>query len=514
MKEFSMSSSLPLAGRLALAVGWLLGYYLLSVAVVVALLYIPYVEWTYAGKLHVNLSLFCVLGAGIVLWAILPRPDRFAPQGLLLNPNDHPKLFEVLAEITKATRQVMPSELYLIPEVNAWVLDRGGILGYGSRRVMGIGLPLLQVLSVSQLRAVLAHEFGHFHEGDTKFGPWIYRTRTEIGRTLDRLARYRSLLQKPFLWYGKAFLRVTHTIARHQEFSADALAARLVGCQPLIEALKLTYSAAVAFDSYWLNEVAPVLRRGLHPPLAEGFNRYLASPRIAPVLATGFEQELAVDDTNPYDTHPSLRDRIAAVQHLPRRRMPETDPPAISLLGDISGLESRLIRTTSAEPLAQEPEVVAWKDVGWKVWVPTWETSTRDYVRALTGMTPSTLPHLAQNLDSLPRRLWGSDPQDIPTDESRRQVSALLGIALALALSQGGWELCVLPGEDAVCERHGTRIKPFDVVSQLTSGELTPEAWQEFCIKAEIADLDLGGNTFTTDEASSLTSAQWASKRP
>jgi heat shock protein HtpX len=58
---------------------------------------------------------------------------------------------------------------------------------------MGLGLSLLQTLSVSQFRAVLAHEFGHFHAGDTKLGPWIYRTRAAIGRTLDGLARYNIL---------------------------------------------------------------------------------------------------------------------------------------------------------------------------------------------------------------------------------------------------------------------------------------------------------------------------------
>jgi hypothetical protein len=108
-------------------------------------------------------------------------------------------------------------------------VNRGGKWGFGSRRLLGIGLPVLQVLSVSQFRAVLAQEFGHFHDGDTKFGPWIYRTRAEIGRTLDRLAWYTSLLQEPFLWYGKAFLHMT-----------DALAACIVGSHPLIEALKMT----------------------------------------------------------------------------------------------------------------------------------------------------------------------------------------------------------------------------------------------------------------------------------
>ena len=110
---------------------------------------------------------------------------------------------------------------------------------------------------------------------------------------------------------------MTHAVSRRQEFTADALAARVVGSRPLIDGLKLTYGAAYAFDAYWLNEVAPVLRHGFHPPLAEGFRRYLASPRIAAALSTSLDRELAESETNPYDTHPPIRARIAALQNQP-----------------------------------------------------------------------------------------------------------------------------------------------------------------------------------------------------
>jgi Zn-dependent protease with chaperone function len=69
----------------------------------------------------------------------------------------------------------MPAEVYLIPEVNAWVGQRGGFMGIGSRRIMGLGLPLLETLNVSQLEAVLVHEFGHYYRGDTRLGPWVYK---------------------------------------------------------------------------------------------------------------------------------------------------------------------------------------------------------------------------------------------------------------------------------------------------------------------------------------------------
>jgi hypothetical protein len=382
-------------------------------------------------------------------------------------------------------------------------MDRGGMMGFRSRRVMGLGLSLLQVLSVSQLRAVVAHEFGHFHGGDTKLGPWIYKTRDAIGRTLEGLAECSSLLQKLFLWYGKAFLRITHAISRRQEFTADTLAARVVGSHPLIEGLKLTYGAAYAFDAYWLNEVAPVLRYGFHPPLAEGFRRYLASPRIAAAISTSLDRELAEGETHPYDTHPPLRARIAALLNRSDRETPEHDLPAMSLLDGIPRLETQLIKTISAEAAAQTSQLVAWDDVGGKIWAPTWEAYAGEYTKVLSGITPRTLPQLARNLDPFSERLRESDGADLPAEERRKQASATLGVALAVALSRNGWQLYVFPGEDAVCARNGTLIKPFDIVPQLASGELTAEAWQDFSVVAEIADLDLGGETIMPQEASS-----------
>ena len=358
------------------------------------------------------------------------------------------------------------------------------------------------MLSVSQLRAVLAHEFGHFHGGDTKLGPWIYKTRAAIGRTLEGLAQCSSLLQKPFLWYGKAFLRMTHAVSRRQEFTADTLAARLVGSRPLIDGLKLTYGAAYAFDAYWLNEVAPVLRYGFHPPLAEGFRQYLASPRIAEALSTNLDRELAEGETNPYDTHPPIRARIAALQDRADHETPEHDPPAISLLEEIAGLEARLIKAISTEPSAQASQLVAWDDVGGKIWAPTWEAYAGEYAKVLSGITPRTLPQLARNLDPFSERLRESDGADLAAEERRKHASATLGGALAVALSRNGWELHVSPGEDAVCKRNGTLIKPFDIVPKLASGEITAKAWQDFSVGAGIADLELGEETTIPLEAS------------
>lgn len=146
-----------LVGRALLAVVLSIGFYVLAVAMVAVLFWIPYAEWHYANRLHIKLAVVCVLGGLAVLWSILPRVDHFQAPGPELRAADHPNLFREVQDIARATGQTMPASVYLVPEVNAWVAQRGGLLGFGSHRVMGLGLPLLQAMNVSQFRAVLAH---------------------------------------------------------------------------------------------------------------------------------------------------------------------------------------------------------------------------------------------------------------------------------------------------------------------------------------------------------------------
>src|SRR6266853_1614359 len=106
-----------------------------------------------------------------MLWSLVPRRDNFEAPGLPLERPSHPRLFAELDSIASALGEPLPREVYLIGEPNAWVADRGGVMGFGSRRVMGVGLPLLGALNISQFRAILAHEFAHYYGGDTRLGP-------------------------------------------------------------------------------------------------------------------------------------------------------------------------------------------------------------------------------------------------------------------------------------------------------------------------------------------------------
>jgi Zn-dependent protease with chaperone function len=143
-------------------------------------------------------------------------------------------------------------------DVNAWVAQVERKSGWSKKRVMGIGLPLLQLVTISQFEAILAHEFGHYDGGDTSLGPWIYRTRQAIRQTIQRLSAAASnyelmaLIRAPFLGYGKISLRITHAVSRAQEFSADRLAAETIGAGALADGLRSIHRGAAA-GSYYLN---------------------------------------------------------------------------------------------------------------------------------------------------------------------------------------------------------------------------------------------------------------------
>ena len=291
------SKSPSLAGRALLALLLTVGFYGLALLLAGILLFVIYAEVRWAHRINIRLTLFCLIGAVTILWAILPRIDRFRAPGPRLEPGEQPRLYGEIESLAQKTGQAMPVDVYLTADVNAGVAQRGGLMGIGSRRVMVLGLPLLQVLTVPQLRGVLAHEFGHFYGGDTKLGPWIYKTRSAIVRTVQGLSG--GWLQAPFMWYAKMFLRVTNGISRRQEFVADELAARTVGAGALAEGLRRVHGVAPTFEGYMRTEYLPALGAGVQPPLAEGFQRFVMAEPVTHIIQQIVETEAARREIRP-----------------------------------------------------------------------------------------------------------------------------------------------------------------------------------------------------------------------
>ncbi len=487
-----MSRSTSLISRAVLAIAVTVGFYVLSLAIVAVLLYIPYVGWKYLGILHALFLILCIPGAAVILWSILPRPDRFAPPGSILDPGRYPKLFETLSGVARAIHQEMPSEVYLLPQAEAWVAHRGGFLGLGSRRVMGIGLPLLEALSVQQLRAVLAHELGHLHGGDTRLGPWIHRTRQAIARTLQELDKHGSKLKILFALYGMMFLRITRSVSRQQELTADETAARAVGSGPLIEGLRLIRCLQPACEAYWINWVKPIVERGFRPPMLEGCRRFLDSAPVAEAIVECLTSKIPPRRTHPYDTHPPLQERIAFLEHLPEVAWPGGTSPALTLIESTEELEIQLFQWMLQVPQTDRVIPITWDNVGREVWLPDQREIARKHARALLGITPQGIPELSRDLEGLSRSLGKPVAEGVTAEERRDWAQQTLGTVLAVALDTRGWEIRFEVGEEVIFLHEGMVIRPFTVIPRLISGELTRKAWERTCEVSGILDLDLG----------------------
>lgn len=486
-----MRQSPSVARRALLAVGLMIGFYVFAIAIAAVLVLLPYLEYRVVGRIEGRLGAFALFGAGAILWAIVPRWDRFDDPGPRLTEAEHPRLFAALRQVARDTGQAMPAEVFLVAQLNAWVAQRGGIMGFGGRRVMGLGLPLLEALTVRQFRAVLAHEFGHFYGGDTRLGPWIYKTRAAIDRTLRGLRHHSTALAKPFQWYGQGFLRITHAVSRQQEFTADALAARTVGARPLVDGLRALHGSDPAFSAYWSEEVAPLLQLGHRPPIAAGFRRFIEVPRVRSAMDEAVELEMAQGEAGPYDTHPCLRDRVAAVASLPPGDEAPDDPPALSLLERTDELETRLLAFLGGDK-APALAPVDWADAGDRVWLPFWRTQVGSRAAALAGLTPASLPEHAKDLAALATRLGLVKGGEDAGEHHGQRAGWVVGVAMATALHDRGWRLHAPPGEPVTLERDGATVHPFALMHRLHTGELPLAEWLALCLRHEIADLGLG----------------------
>jgi heat shock protein HtpX len=471
-----------LAGRAVLAAAFLVGFYVLALGIAAFLLA---VVWFFLTRLHHAPGFIVIpsaLGALAILWSLVPRYQRFQEPGPELLASEHPRLFERLRRIAHATGQPMPSHVYLVSAVNAFVAEHAGPFGVGRMRFMGLGLPLLSTLSVDEFEAVVAHEFGHFHGGDTRLGPWLYKTRATIVRTIGNLRNGRTrLLQGPFVAYGNFFLRMTQSVSRSQEYAADALAARLAGGEALARGLVKIGKAAMAYDPFLQNEIGPVLASGVRPPIADGFRRFLAAETVSTSLEQAIEKRKREEQQDPYDTHPTLRDRLAALARLPAGDGEPSDAAAITLLEHPERYEIELLRRMAPRVDIGRLELVEWPEMAERVLVPGWE---REREKTLDGLKGKTIADLA---DDLAPKIGVMMP---PPQELANRVRAR-GAAVALALRARGWDVERELGEATALSDGEHRIEPFRELSDVSHGKTQPEEWREHCREAGIEGVEL-----------------------
>ncbi|HYZ28116.1 MAG TPA: M48 family metallopeptidase, partial [Thermoleophilaceae bacterium] len=328
-----------LRSRALVAVALTIGFYTLALVIAVGLIAAPIALFATSGRGNIWVAA-ALIGAGIaILRAIIPPRDRFEPPGPELRPAEHPRLHSVLQDVAVKAGQAPANSVYLDLDMNASVLEHRG------RRLMVLGLPLLATLSVDELRAVVAHEYGHYVGGDTRFAGWIWRTRHAVMRTVQELATSgswfrRNIVRWPFQWYAQLFLRITNAISRRQEFAADRLSARVASPEAAGSALRRLEALAPIYPGYWTSDVAPMLDARKRPPLAAGLYELAVHSSIAPMLDEIVKTDIEGNEADPYASHPTLRQRLEALGAPVVTAAPgPAEHPATELLENLPALE-------------------------------------------------------------------------------------------------------------------------------------------------------------------------------
>lgn len=476
---------MSLTVRALLAILLTIGFYVLAIAIAGGLLVLAI-----AGFVHGVVdrgTVFALIAGVVVLWSILPRPQRFRAPGPRVDLAANPYLAEQLQDVARRAGEPLPPDVYLTLDMNAGVAQRGGLLGIGARRFMVLGLPLMQLLTVSEFRAVLAHEFGHFRGGDTSLGPLIYRARTAIARTTRSAGRVSVVLWLPFRAYATVFFRITQAVSRAQEYAADRLAASAVGAMPLAFALRKLPGGSLALDLYLRNELLPAVGAGFEPPVAAGFLHYATRQPVLDLTTKFAQEQLARPAANPYDSHPPTADRLAALATLPSGPDPSGEPAAVCLLSQLPALEQAVLGTMR-RPDAPPLRPVDWEQFGTAVILPTWQERVRKHQALLAGATVANLPEWAAAATDLGNRLPRPANARVGPDDVRAAGVQLLAVALGVALAQQGWSVESLPGEPVTFRRGEAAFAPVPAVQRLAARELDAQGWWRGCEQLGIAN--------------------------
>ena len=186
---------LSVSVRAALALGVIVGQYLLALAVLAVLVVVD-VFLIRSGQVFTFNVLEGLVGSVAIAWVVVrsvflvrraERADQ--PAALPLTSAEQPGLWRRVREIAEQVGTRPPTELFLIADASALVQHSGRIWGLvpGERRLY-IGAPLLIGLSAGELDAVLAHELGHYANGDVRLEALVWAARDRLLRTVLALS--------------------------------------------------------------------------------------------------------------------------------------------------------------------------------------------------------------------------------------------------------------------------------------------------------------------------------------
>ncbi|HEY1190137.1 MAG TPA: M48 family metalloprotease [Gemmata sp.] len=211
--------------------------------------------WTLGHWVPIKIGglVLCSLGLLFLVKGFFKRHPIDKDMNIELEENDHPVLFGFIRRLCEEVGSAEPNRVFVAPNVNAMCISHVSLfnLFIEPKKDLLIGLGLVNAVNLSEFKAILAHEFGHFtHTGQTsnyahimqciivdmiRGEDWLDRFVIFCKRT-DALRWLGYTIGGP-LWLGRVSLaRVfkmivlqNMAVSREQEFHADLVAVSAAG---------------------------------------------------------------------------------------------------------------------------------------------------------------------------------------------------------------------------------------------------------------------------------------------
>ena len=253
---------------------------------------------------------------------------------------------------------------------------------------------------------------------------------------------------------------------------------------PLIEGLKKTHGGALAHELFLRNELQPIVDDGRLPPVGEGFSRFLRTPLVTKILDEVVAGELKEGAGDPYDSHPPLRERIAALEGVGHAATELDTRPAIELVTNADEIERALITSKLARPVTP----VTWEDVS-KLWIERWRKTAAQVARGAGSLTIATVPIDQRALRSLCEDVAGPQTAaQIPEQHIRRWAQEVLGVALCVMLIDAGFAIDTGVGAAVNAVRGEQSIEPIAELGKYLRAEMSAIEWRERWAGLGLAD--------------------------
>jgi Zn-dependent protease with chaperone function len=270
----------------------------------------------YALKLIGLVGLIVLAAMFHVIRAIFLRPKPLLEaEGEFLREEDAPAFWKHLKSLADRVGTQPPDHVIVGIDDNFYVVETPVRVGETQveGRVLYVSLRFIRQFERDELDVVLAHELAHLLGGDSGHSKQLAPHLAHFEAYLSELASNPAC--RPVGAFMNAFAVLFQLALQRQrraaEFAADAVAAQVVSGEALMRSL-VRLAAHAHFRGRVQQEMFDASTRlsgSIRQRLAEGFSRYAMSPELNEDL----ESVLAAVSPHPFDSHPPLAERAAAV---------------------------------------------------------------------------------------------------------------------------------------------------------------------------------------------------------